>query len=330
MTLCIAWIRKTLDTEELIFVTDSALTGGEKWNQGIKLFELPRPDCLLCFAGDTGRAYPLIQNLISTINLDKTLQDPHVDLTELLDHLTTLFTSLVSTIIDDGQIGTLAEMKSSAQFLFGGWSWADSRFRIWRVFYSENVDGFIFKEETDINKSRGIAFLGNPKRIQKDAFEKYKEIFDSQERYHDPLDMEPLRIIIDMSRDTSNSMREVDGAIQIAKIHKSGTTEFFGIYWPSIEGKPYFQGRKYSFQTKPYARYFDPDTLELIEDQLPMLINDISQFEHLEEYEFICDCYEQDGSLKLGLPSSKRNRLISIFRETAYFAYIEELKNKTS
>ena len=67
MTLCIAWIKETSQSEELVFATDSALTGGEKWNHGVKLFELPRRDCLLCFAGETYRAYPLILNLISTI-----------------------------------------------------------------------------------------------------------------------------------------------------------------------------------------------------------------------------------------------------------------------
>jgi hypothetical protein len=47
MTLCVAWIRQAGDNEELVFATDSTLTGGEKWNRGIKLFELPRKDCLV-------------------------------------------------------------------------------------------------------------------------------------------------------------------------------------------------------------------------------------------------------------------------------------------
>ena len=68
MTLCIAWIRQENDNQELVFATDSMLTGGgETWKHGVKLFELPRKDCLLCFAGDTDKAYPLILNLISSI-----------------------------------------------------------------------------------------------------------------------------------------------------------------------------------------------------------------------------------------------------------------------
>jgi hypothetical protein len=30
MTLCVAWIRQANDTEELVFATDSTLTGGER------------------------------------------------------------------------------------------------------------------------------------------------------------------------------------------------------------------------------------------------------------------------------------------------------------
>ena len=44
----------------LVFATDSRLRMGEAWDMGLKLLNLGRSDCLLCFAGDTQRAYPLI------------------------------------------------------------------------------------------------------------------------------------------------------------------------------------------------------------------------------------------------------------------------------
>ena len=75
MTLCIAWVKQAGENEELIFATDSCLTGGEKWNTGIKLFELQRKDCLLCFAGSTFRAYPLVLNLASSLRFDSKLAD---------------------------------------------------------------------------------------------------------------------------------------------------------------------------------------------------------------------------------------------------------------
>src|SRR5690349_21535580 len=100
MTLCIAWIREAAGSEELIFATDSALTGGEKWNHGVKLFELPRRDCLLCFAGETYRAYPLILNLISTIKHNDHLQNPTLDIQDVLYGIVELFTELVTSIFE--------------------------------------------------------------------------------------------------------------------------------------------------------------------------------------------------------------------------------------
>jgi hypothetical protein len=101
MTLCVAWVRQADSNDELVFATDSAMTGGEKWNSGIKLFELPRKDCLLCFAGSTFRACPLIVHLISSIRFNTELQDPHTDIVEVLEYLSDLFTGLVKGVISE-------------------------------------------------------------------------------------------------------------------------------------------------------------------------------------------------------------------------------------
>ena len=146
MTLCAAWIRQVDDVEELVFATDSSLTGGEKWNQGVKLFELPRPDCVICFAGDTGRAYPLILNLLSSIKLSKRLQSSHTDIEEVLSYLADMFTTLVGTIINEIKGQDIHEMRSEAEFLFGGWSWSRNCFRIWKLHYSKDAEGFISQE----------------------------------------------------------------------------------------------------------------------------------------------------------------------------------------
>ena len=102
MTLCVAWLREVNDEQELVFATDSCLSGGERWHSGVKLFELPRKDCLICFAGETNRTYPLILNLIVSIKFDEHLSNTHTDITEILDYLTGSFTSLCHSISDYG------------------------------------------------------------------------------------------------------------------------------------------------------------------------------------------------------------------------------------
>ena len=317
-------IRQINSVEELVFATDSSLTGGEKWNQGVKLFELPRPDCLICFAGDTGRAYPLILNLLSSIKLSKKLQSSHTNIEEVLAHLSTMFTSLVGTIVNEIQGQDIHKLRSDAEFLFGGWSWSKNCFRIWKLYYSKDAEGFIPQEYT--GKVITYAFLGNPESLSETARKNLREDRETNGTEEDPLDMEPLAALVKMSRDSD--VREVDGAIQIAKLYKSGTSEFFGIKWPSREGKPHFQGRGFSIHGKPEVRYFDPDTLTLIEDKLPNIINeeDLTQFAQLEDFDFIKDCYKE-GSLKEDLTDPDRERLIYVFREAAYQNFIENMQN---
>lgn len=325
MTLCAAWIRQINNVEELVFATDSSLTGGEKWNQGVKLFELPRPDCLICFAGDTGRAYPLILNLLSSIKLSKKLQSSHTDIEEVLAYLSTMFTSLVGTIVNEIKGQDIHKLRSEAEFLFGGWSWSKNYFRIWKLYYSKDAEGFIPQEYT--GKVITYAFLGNPESLSETAKKNLKEERENSGTEEDPLDMEPLTVLIKMSRDSA--IREVDGAIQIAKLYKSGTSEFFGINWPSREGKPHFQGRGFSIHSKPDVRYFDPDTLTLIEDKLPDIIDDddLAKFSQLEDFDFIKDCYKE-GNLKEDLSEPEREHLIYVFREAAYQHFIKDIENK--
>ena len=133
MTLCAAWIRQLNNVEELVFATDSTLTGGEKWDNGIKLFELPQKDCLLCFTGSTARAYPLILNLVSAIKFNKRLEAPATGIAEILNYVSELFTTLIKTIISEIEGEEIHDLRAEARFLFGGWCWQTNRFRIWKL-----------------------------------------------------------------------------------------------------------------------------------------------------------------------------------------------------
>jgi hypothetical protein len=68
MTIAIAWVRTITDCEELVFVTDSRLSGdGRNFDGCPKAMILPRGDCAIAFAGYTGHAYPLMQQLALAI-----------------------------------------------------------------------------------------------------------------------------------------------------------------------------------------------------------------------------------------------------------------------
>ena len=322
MTLCTAHIRQVNGSEEIIFATDSCLTGGEKWKHGIKLFELPRKDCLLCFAGSTLRAYPLVLNLVSSIHMDKYLESPSSTLTDVLDYVSELFTDLVHKIISEIAGENIHELRSGVKFLFAGWDWSANGFRIWELFYSEETESFLFNELTsDDSKMRFYTFLGDPEpKIEQEAKRRFKELLDKEDLMDSKLDMEPLKILRDISLD--RDIREVDGSLQIAKVYKSNRTEFFGIYWESSKGNPCFQGREYNEINKPLVRYFDPDTFEIIESDLPEKLNDISEEIYQNDFETVRDCYDKNGYLKDEVSDKQKHVLRLIFKEVAYRQFI--------
>ena len=322
MTLCTAFIRRANDTEELVFATDSCLTGGEKWKHGIKLFELPRKDCLLCFAGNTMRAYPLVLNLISSIHLNSYLQSPASRLEEVLTYLSELFTELVKKIISEIVGEDIHVLRGEAKFIFGGWDWEKGCFRIWKLYYSKEVEGFIFDELTDKNKTRFYTFLGDAaNNVEGLAFMKYKQMLLAEDIQDDPIDMEPLRILRDIALDSK--IREVDGSLQIAKVYRSNRVEFFGVYWESSKGKPCFQGREYNEINKPLVRYINPDTFEILESDLPEKLVDITEEVYGDNINFVTDCYNEEGYLKADLPEKSKHLLRSIFKDVAYRLFVK-------
>lgn len=322
MTLCTAYIRQANETEELVFATDSCLTGGEKWKQGIKLFELPRKDCLLCFAGSTSRAYPLVLNLTSSIHLDKFLESPSSKLEDVLLYISELFSDLVKKIISEIAGEDIHELRSGVKFLFGGWDWTKGSFRIWKLYYSDAIEGFLFDELTnDDTKTKFYTFLGDPEgEIETEAKERIKQIFLDDDTFDSKLDMEPLKVLRDMS--LNRDIRTVDGSLQIAKVYKSSKTEFFGIYWESSRGKPCFQGREYKESNKPLVRYFDPDTFEIYESDLPLKLISITEEIYLENYDFVRGCYDENGDIINSLREKEKHLLRLIFKEVAYRQFI--------
>lgn len=328
MTLCVAWIRQVNNTEELVFATDSMLTGGEKWDKGIKLFELSRKGCLLCFTGNTLRAYPLILNLISSIKFNSRLENPETDLLEILYYITDLFSNLIKSIVSEVPGEDLHTLRSEAKFIFGGWCWRSNSFRVWNLSYSEDVEGFLFEElSNDESKTRFYHFIGDAQNtdIEKEAFKKFKQLLFDKDKFDYKLDMEPLTILRHVA--LTPEVREVGGSLQIGKVYKSGRSEFFGILWPSSKGNPFFQGREYNKFTRPPVKYYDPDTLEIIEMDLPKTIKDIKEKWFGMDTEFVKSCYPE-GELLEDLPENDKLKLKQILTRVSYEIYKQVLDEK--
>ena len=318
MTLCTAWIRKAGDNEELVFATDSCLSAGERWPTGIKLFDLPRKDALICFAGRTDRAYPLILNLITSLRYNKDFQDKAKDVSDLALFVSDLFTQLVY-LIDDYGSQDIEELRSGAKFLFGGWSWKINQFVLFKIFYNEKETKFVFEDEFAGKRTRYAEFIGDDDVVPLAEALYYKE-FEGKNS-EKVLDMEPLKVLTTISRD-SPKITTVSGALQIAKIYPSGNNEFFGVMWPSYLGKPHFLGKEYHLFDKPDVRYFDPDTLVIHELPLPERLTEITESFFGDYTSFVELCYP-NGIKRSNLNKKEKQTLFEIFKHSTYQQFIE-------
>lgn len=321
MTLCIGWIRQAKDNQELVIATDSCLTGGgEVWKHGIKLFELPRKDCLLCFAGDTDKAYPLIINLVSNIQFDTKIMNHHADLRQVLDYIIEMFTELMNNL--DYQLGDIKEDYNPftrARFIFGGWNWKLKLLEFWEIYYSMEERRFLYRGY-DSNQPRSFLMIGD--HLEEAEALLMDELTRSQKRITGAFDMEPFMVLSRMARD--NQYRPIDGALQVAKVYQSGSTEFFGVMWQSLNGRHTFLGRELNPYIKPQIRFIDPDSGIILENEIPGDISNLELQDFGTEEEFLRNCYP-GNTLKPDLSDKEKEMILAIFKDNAFKRFKDNL-----
>ena len=233
MTLSIAWVRKTAPTPELIFASDSRLTGGGNVDHCQKVFSLPREDCCISFAGSTMIAYPFILQLQNTIVEYKKLLDRALDVDDLRGKVVALLNKFIRAH-EEATVDFQADLLATS-FLFGGWSWRKSRFYIWRLFYSPAVKRYVASAPTESHQfgqdqsdpvelahigDYGPEFRRRLRYLLKDKIEKAQSAGSAV-----TLDYEPLATLADMlvDPDYTDRNRELKGLIgggpQLMKVY---------------------------------------------------------------------------------------------------------------
>lgn len=144
---------------ELIFASDSRLSGGQRWDANVKIFSVGREDCLLAFAGDTLNAHPLIFQAISASNAYEGSKLRTLDIQDFLGQLI----NVLSDVYDAAK-ERVAPSSPDCEFLFGGWSWSLGRFLLYKVFYDEQIERFskstVTSKPQSLNSIDEIAKIG--------------------------------------------------------------------------------------------------------------------------------------------------------------------------
>lgn len=261
MTISLAWVRKVNTVEELVVATDSRLSFGCRWDCCPKLGSLPRNDSVICFAGDTMYAYPIMLQIQAAVTQHPRLLSRAMDITDLKGHLIRVLNGMTE-LIHDLPVGVNNEPDTT--FLVAGWSWRLNRFCSWLLHYDAHIKKFTFRPTRSWRGKENEKFLS----ITGDYKDEYKEKLVDLLRKKGKLevggfDMEPLEVLIDMLRD--GGFDKIGGAPQITKIYKYSCTRPFAIFWPNrASGNVSLNGRPLLDYEQSEYHVYDPDTFESV------------------------------------------------------------------
>lgn len=257
MTLAVAFVRSLrgrADRKELVFASDSRLTGGQCMDFGPKILSLPRSDALLSFAGDTSYAYPLALHLQTAISIFPRSVDRRLPLTNARGHMLRVYEQLYRSIhgLPFSEVLPIADYPP-VQFLFGGYAWHADRFRIWCITLDRTERSFRFAT------CGYFQFIGNPVAAKAARRETLRRVY-AHGRTPDSLDMEPFEVLRDVIR--SRAYNDVGGAPQISKVYRHMNAQHFSVLWPHGDSTtPHVNGRPLLPTESSDLPVFDPDAL---------------------------------------------------------------------
>jgi len=278
MTICAAWVRNVNNTEELVFASDSRLSGGGELFDGCaKLLTFSRRDCAIAFAGDTLHAFPMMQQLALAIQAHEPAEEGMIDISELRRHALNLFSSMARQISCSPLTHPPQEVVVDAKFLFGGYSWMRKRFELWKITYDQELRRFISAPAPTISfEAQAGKFLirrGKTKTVPAskiciggDQAELattllLQKLSSRDGKTFNGLNWEPFEVIRDMLRAKSRA-ETIGGAPQIIKVYPYRRSAPLAVFWPiKRNGKVFLQGRECLDYESIDHWILDPDAL---------------------------------------------------------------------
>jgi hypothetical protein len=269
MTIVVAWERRLPRYSEIIFCSDSRLTGGGNIDVCQKLFTLPREDAAIAFCGSTLIAYPLIHQFTSYIKHFKKNVDRALDASELPGRFCDLINKFLKHYIDP--VDLITELRETS-FLIGYFSWKLGRPFVYRISYDAGQREYVAvrsrfpkSKSQELHRNGQFGFIGD---LRHNYLDTLMEIMNKSGR---PIfNMQPFEAVSMMLGDGTYVERKmkykgvIGGAPQMLKIYPFLRTIEFAIFWPSREeGKLYLNGRETFEYEKIHVPHLDASTLEI-------------------------------------------------------------------
>lgn len=265
MTLAAAWIRKVHNCEEMIFISDSRLCGGHRWDECPKMTTLPGTTCVLAFAGDTAYAYPMMMQIKQAMQGYRRIETRAMDVSDINGHVLNHANHLMHSVYDLPDPAYIPDN----EFIFGGYSWVEKKFRLWRYYYKQHDKSLV----KDGKPHRIFSNIDGQLVVIGDQRENYKKVLRQllKEKYGNnvkqseglALDMEPFEALCQMLR-KATPKDTIGGAPQMIKSYQYMNSCPVGVYWPTkkdmCSNRTILGRRLFDYEDTEYW-FIDPETL---------------------------------------------------------------------
>jgi hypothetical protein len=254
VTLVVVFRRRVVDRYELVFGSDSRLSGGQFNDQAQKIFQLPRSDALFAFAGDTQYAYPLLMQLLRSIESFPPNARGRMRLSKAKGHILRVFQQSYAAIHHLPR-GEKYPTDPNNYFLFGGCDWLSSTFPVWMLKFDTREHRFVFSR---VMRGNSYYFIGDDDARKYASAETNRLLRRSGRPFND-INYEPLEVLGRVIQDPSYP--SVGGALQVGKVYPYLQTQLFQVKWPINETAEAFHiaGRPLLPTEKCFWPIFDPN-----------------------------------------------------------------------
>ncbi len=236
MTVAAAWVGQlSSGRKQLWIASDSRVTGGHTMDACPKILTLPRSDAVLCFAGSTDAAYPLMRQIANAIAAHQPARDRAMDLLKLKNHVVRVCTDLIGRF----RGRPTAFVTREVQLLLAGYSWDAQRFAIWTIAYQSHAGAFVVREAGKIHERlHQAAFIGDQaKGLRSLVVREGNAAADGR-----PFSLEPLRLLSKMLTEAP-ATSTIGGPPQVVRVATHMNTRPYIVRWEgqdTLFGRPLF------------------------------------------------------------------------------------------
>ena len=283
MTLCIGWIRKKKDKQELILASDSYIgcADDHRFVAAPKLFPLKRGDCAIACAGSTQYSFPVVEHLMRAMELNGPVNDRAKD-----------FLDIVHTIEDIINLSlheeTIKQFDSpDFTMILGGYSWRKQCFKFFIIKFNKRQKKMVASPAPTI---QGVPFavIGNTDIIGKVRGEIHNRLEEDGFKETKTVDMQPLDILMEYI--DNKEIHSIAGYPQMLKIYPFMRTLPIGVK-SRTDNTIYYYGRPLlTYETFPYPIWdLDQKKMCYMKEVVPEFAREHEEVEPLKQFNTIED-----------------------------------------